>query len=141
MLIGMARLLLPVCLGIVVAAPLILRTFGPLYEGATSLLRLLVLSVIPYSVNVLYLGLARIRVNGPRIITVQAAIASLILGLSLVLIPTFGVDGIGVAFVVGQGAVAALLLATVLRPLLTSDGDPTSGRSDQMPSAGVGGAS
>jgi Na+-driven multidrug efflux pump len=81
---------------------------------------LLVLSVIPYGINLLYLGRARVRVSAPRIVAVQAVIAGLILGLSLILVPLMGVDGVGVAYLVGQGTVAVVLLATVLRPLLTT---------------------
>jgi O-antigen/teichoic acid export membrane protein len=120
MLIGMARILVPICVVSVIAAPLMLRLFGPSYEGATLLLRLLALSVLPYGINMLYLGRARVSVTGPRIVAVQAVLAGLILGLCLLLIPVMGVDGVGVAYLVGQGAVAAILLATVLRPLLTT---------------------
>jgi O-antigen/teichoic acid export membrane protein len=130
MLIGMARILLPVCFVTVLAVPLILRVFGPSYEGATLLLRLLVLSVIPYGINLLYLGRARVRVTAPRIVAVQAILAGLILALSFILVPQMGVDGVGVAFLLGQGAVAAVLLATVLRPLLTPEPDaPAAGGS------------
>ena len=119
MLLGMARVLLPICIATFVAAPWILQVFGPTYEDSTLLLRLLALSVIPYSINLLYVGRARLRVNASRIVAVQAIIAVLVLGLTVILVPIFGVDGVGVACLVGQGAVAAVLLGTALRPLLT----------------------
>jgi O-antigen/teichoic acid export membrane protein len=122
MLIGMARLLVPICLLIVVFAPLILAMFGPTYEDATLLLRLLVLSVIPYGINVLYVGRARLRVTAPRIVVVQGAVAGIVLGLTVLLIPRMGIDGVGIACLVGQGIVALVLLATDLRPLLRSQG-------------------
>ncbi len=128
MLIGMARLLIPTCLLIVVFAPLILAVFGPTYGDATLLLRLLVLAVIPYGINMLYVGRARLRVAARRIVLVQAAMAGLVLGLTLVLTPRMGIDGVGVACLLGQGAVALVLLATDLRPLLRRERpslDPT----------------
>jgi O-antigen/teichoic acid export membrane protein len=118
MLIGMARLVVPICLAIVIVAPLLLAAFGPTYGDATLLLRLLVLSVIPYGINMLYIGRARLRVTAPRIVLVQAAVAIIVLGLTLLLIPIMGIDGVGVACLVGQGSVALVLLATALRPLL-----------------------
>jgi O-antigen/teichoic acid export membrane protein len=135
-LIGMSRTLLPLCLGVAVFAPLILRVFGEAYVDATLLLRLLSLSIIPFAVNTLYIGQARLRVSARRIITVQAIIAGLVLGLTVLLMPQIGIDGVGVACLVGQGLVAIILLATTLRPLLTrGEADPTGNRGGGQPAS------
>ncbi len=125
MLIGMARLLVPTCLLLVVFAPIVLAVFGPTYQDATLLLRLLVLSVIPYGVNMLFVGRARLRVSARRIVVVQGAVAGIVLGLTVLLIPRLGIDGVGIACLIGQGAVALVLLATDLRPLLRSPREAT----------------
>ena len=135
MLIAMFRLLLPVCLVSVVFAENILSVFGPTYQAAVPLLRLLVIAIIPYSLNTLYLALARSMVRTRRIIAVQAALAGIILTLTLVLIGPFGLDGVGLAFLIGHSVVAAVLLMTSLRPVLMNgsvgrSGHPPSGPPD-----------
>ncbi|MEJ7696267.1 MAG: hypothetical protein WKF78_06530 [Candidatus Limnocylindrales bacterium] len=124
MVVAMFRILLPVCLITVVGAPIILSVFGPTYESAVPLLRLLVIAIIPYSLNVLYLALARSTVRPRRIIAVQAALACLILGSTFVLIGPFGLDGVGMAFLIGHAGVAAVLLLTSLRPILLRPDHP-----------------
>jgi hypothetical protein len=56
------------------------------------------------------------------IVVVQAILAVLTLGLSYPLLDRLGVTGIGVAWLVSQGIVAIVLLATELRPVLLSRG-------------------
>ena len=53
---------------------------------------------------------------------VQASLAVLTLGLSYPLLDRLGVTGIGLAWLISQGAVAIVLLATELRPVLLSRG-------------------
>ena len=60
-LIHCARLLVPIVLVVFVAAPLILRLYGESYAAeGTALLRLLVLSVIPYIIIIVSIGVARV---------------------------------------------------------------------------------
>ena len=128
MLVAMFRILLPVCLVAVVAAPVILAVFGPGYGDATTLLRLLVLAIIPYSLNTLYLALARNTVRPRRIIVVQGALGLLIVGATVLLIGPLGLDGVGFAYLFGHSAVAAVLLLTALRPIIApAKSDPARG--------------
>lgn len=119
MLIGMLRILLPILAFSVVAAPLILSVFGSTYGGDVGLFQLMVLAILPYSVNTLFIALNRVTVRPNRIVAIQAALAGLILGFTLLLIRPFGLDGVGLAFLAGQSIVAVVVLATSLRPLLT----------------------
>jgi len=117
------RLLIPVVAVITIGAPWILAIFGHGYAAnGTDLLRLLALSVIPYSINLIYFSLARIRARVTGIVIVQATLAVLTLGLSYPLLDRLGVTGIGLAWLISQGAVAIVLLATELRPVLLSRG-------------------
>ncbi|MEO8463591.1 MAG: hypothetical protein ABI555_10280 [Chloroflexota bacterium] len=118
MLIGMLRVLVPIGAVVVIAAPIILSVFGSTYEGDVRLLRLLVLAILPYSVNTLFIALLRVTVRPRRIVVLQASLAGLILGLTVVLIRPFALEGVGIGFLAGQSIVAAVVLATSLRPLV-----------------------
>lgn len=119
MLIHMARFVLPAVALLVVLAPFVLRVFGANYEAqGTTLMRLLALSLIPFSINTLYLGIARLHARIRHIIAVQAALAVGVLGVTELLLPTMGITGIGVAWLASQSVVALVLLATALRPII-----------------------
>jgi len=110
-LVQITRLLIPAVLVVTIGAPLILRLFGPNYAAeSTILLRLLALAAIPYGVNALFLALARVRRQLGRVIGIQGAQCILILGISYALLPAVGIAGVGVAWLVGQSAVAAVLV-------------------------------
>ena len=119
MLLHLLRLLVPMVLIVSIGAPYLLRIFGPDYaaEGAT-LLRLLALSAIPYSINALYLSFARVQRKIAGIVLVQGALCGLALGLSYVLLLSYGITGIGVAWLASQTLVAVVLMLTQLRPIL-----------------------
>ncbi len=118
MLIGTLRVLVPIGAVVVIAAPIILSVFGSTYEADVRLLRLLVLAILPYSINTLFIAMLRVTVRPRQIVVIQASLAGLILGLTVVLIRAFGLEGVGIAFLAGQSIVAAVVLATSLRPLL-----------------------
>ncbi len=111
-LIGSARILIPLVLLIVVFAPLILRIIGQDYvEQGTLLLQLLALSALPNLFNMVYVGMARARNQIGSIIGVYGANALIVLGLSFVFLPQFGITGIGVAWVISQTLIMGALLA------------------------------
>ena len=118
MVVQMLRILGPVCLGIILAAPLILTVFGDTYaERGAPLLRILVLAIAPFTVNVLYFGYMRVRAETTGIVIGQAALALSILGLTAVLLPSLGLVGVGLAYLIGQSVVACVVASTSLRPL------------------------
>ena len=102
-----------------VAAPVALGIFGKGYaaEGST-LLRLLALGLLPNIFLTLYISLSRVRQQIGRIILVQAFLALLVLGLSLVLLPGFGITGVGAAWLVAQTLIATVLFLAELRSVL-----------------------
>jgi O-antigen/teichoic acid export membrane protein len=107
-----------IALGITITAPLILSFFGRNYaaEGVL-LMQMLVVSALPYVVVSQFISLARVKRNIRALVIVQLALCSIVLGLSVALIAPMGITGVGVAWLAGQGIVAAVLLLTSMRSL------------------------
>ncbi|MFC1947587.1 lipopolysaccharide biosynthesis protein [Chloroflexota bacterium] len=109
-------LLLPAALIIVVIANLILLLFGQEYsENGTLLLRILALSIIPWGINYIYIGIARVKKNIKGLIIIPAIASSLSLGLGYVLMVQIGLVGVGLGYLAGQGAVALPVLLNLWR--------------------------
>lgn len=114
------RILAPLVLLLLIASTPILRSFGDAYaaEGAT-LLRLLALAALPNLLVMLYISLARIQNRAGDVMLVQGALCLLLLGLSYWWLPVYGIKSVGFAALISQGVVAALILLTRLRPILS----------------------
>jgi O-antigen/teichoic acid export membrane protein len=120
-LVHTMRLVLPLAALTAVAAPYGLLLFGQDYADAgTGLLRWLALGAIPNVFVVLGVSVGRIEHRGWVVIAGQGTIAALVVGLSALLLPGMGIDGVGVAWTASQTLVAVAMLATILRPLLLS---------------------
>ena len=104
------RLLLPLVALLLVGAPWLMALFGDDYavEGST-LLRILVVAILPNLYTALYLSLARVENRSHRLIVVQGAICLLTLGLTTLLLDTFGITGVGMAWLAAQSVVAVVL--------------------------------
>jgi O-antigen/teichoic acid export membrane protein len=104
------RLVVPLALVVALAAPWLLLIFGVDYaaEGG-ALLRLLALATLPSAVFSLYVGLLRVQNRIRPIVAAFALTAVLTLGLSALLLPIYGINGVGVAWLASQ-SVAALVL-------------------------------
>jgi O-antigen/teichoic acid export membrane protein len=118
-LVHTVRLLTPAVIIVLVGAPYILGVFGKTYatEGAM-LFRLLALATIPASVNSLYGSLARVQRRIVGMVVAPGAVCILGFGLSYILLKSWGGIGVGVAWLVSQTVVAAVLMLTQLRPIL-----------------------
>lgn len=119
------RLVLPVSVILLVAAPYLLRVFGEPYarEGAT-LLRLLAVATLPKIITELGLAVARIRRDARGIIAIQAAQCIPALALSVVLVPRLGIVGVGLAWLATQTAVALWLILCMLPAVLREPARP-----------------
>jgi O-antigen/teichoic acid export membrane protein len=112
-------LILPLAALTAIAAPWGLLAFGQDYADAgTSLLRILTIGQIPNVVVVLGISVARIQHRGGVVLATLGCQAVLVLGLSAILVPEMGIEGVGVAWSVAQTIVALALLGGILRPLL-----------------------
>jgi O-antigen/teichoic acid export membrane protein len=115
-----ARLLLPIAAVLFLTAPYLLRLFGAEYaDHGSTLLRLLAVGLVPSSICILSFGLARVQDHVRTLILNQILLAALVLGLSMALIPSLGIAGVGVAWLAAQTAVAIPLFMLELRPVWT----------------------
>jgi O-antigen/teichoic acid export membrane protein len=114
----LAMLALPVAF-LFIATPELLHLFGSGYahHGATTL-RLLTLGSLPNAVVLIGLGLLRIRGRVVQLAALQGVLCVLILGLSYLLLPRYGITGVGVAFASSQTIGAMWLLLGSLRPVV-----------------------
>jgi O-antigen/teichoic acid export membrane protein len=108
-------LILPAAVVIVPGAGLILSIFGEHYAATgTTLLALSSLSAVPNVIVTSALFGARVRQQRAVLLGVPAAVAVLVIPAALVLMPTLGLTGVGIALVVGQTVVAAAILSRYL---------------------------
>jgi hypothetical protein len=115
-LVQNARIVIPVSLVVVLAAPWLLKLFGEDYsaEGAL-LLRLLALSAIPNIITSLFVSIARVQRRMIAIILTLGAMSALVIGLSYYLLGIIGITGVGFAWLVSQFVIALYLLVTELK--------------------------
>ena len=110
-----AQLVVPAVVVVLLGAPYLLWLFGVSYAVAgTTLLRLLALSAIPNIINALYISIARVQRHLTAMVGVLAGLCLLVLGLSYLLLPLYGITGVGLAWLVSQTIVAVILLLTRL---------------------------
>src|SRR5262249_12242385 len=102
----------------VIGARLILQLYGATYaaEGAW-LLVLLVAAAFPGTLIAVAVGLMRAQNHNRQLVFSQGALCALALGLSVVLLPRAGINGVGVARLIAQASVAAYLLGAEFWPL------------------------
>ncbi|WP_367319371.1 lipopolysaccharide biosynthesis protein [Streptomyces sp. HUAS ZL42] len=94
------------------AAPQILSLFGASYSAhGTTLLRLLAVSALPNLLVSLAIDVSRARRRLRWAVGLQIATCGLVLGLTVVLLPRFGVTGAGIAWLAAQCLIAVFLLA------------------------------
>ena len=100
----------------------LLLIFGRRYslEGA-GLLRIIAPSVLPLSVNVLYLAIAKVRKSLKDVILLAAGPAVGTLAFSFVLIPHLGIQGPAVAWLVSQTLVALVVLPRLIKVLKSTE--------------------
>ncbi|MEU3337049.1 lipopolysaccharide biosynthesis protein [Streptomyces sp. NPDC002144] len=92
------------------AAPLLLRVFGPDYaRNGSGLLRLVALSAIPNLVVIVAVSACRAQRRLHMLMGLLAVVCSLSTGLSLVLLPVLGIAGVGAGWLIAQTFVALLL--------------------------------
>ena len=115
-------LLLPAIVVMLAAGDKLLLIFGREYsaEGA-KLLWVLAPSAIPVSVNLVYLGIARVKKRLKDVVVVAAAVAAGTLGLSYALIPHLGILSPGVGWLASHTLVALAVLPRLRSSLRTRE--------------------
>jgi O-antigen/teichoic acid export membrane protein len=113
------RLLIPVAALVALVAPLALLVFGQAYaDEGSSLLRLLMIGMVPNAIVTLGISVARIEHRGRIVVSIQGAHCVAVLLFSALLLPSLGIDAVGYVWTASQTALALVLLATLLRPVL-----------------------
>ena len=117
MLIKCLTLVVPAVVVLAAASWLVLTVFGPHYAATGSvLLALAAFSAIPACVNLAAVAAARVSQDRVGQFAVTLAVAVIVLPAAWVLMPVWGVTGVGVALLGGQTVVAvAVLLRRVAR--------------------------
>jgi O-antigen/teichoic acid export membrane protein len=116
---------IPLVIVVVVLAGPIMHAFGPKYEHATNLLRLFALALIPFTIVNFVIAVERIRQRVRPALLIAGASTAVTIGLDLWLIPSVGITGAGLGWLIGQ--VVAALIAIWL----------VAGRESGAPSAGA----
>lgn len=117
-----AVLLIPAMLIILAIGDKILLLFGSEYSmGGAHLFWFLVPSALPMSVNVLYLGVARVLKRLKDIALVAGCIAVGTLTLSYFLLPHLGISGAAVAWLTAQSLVALAVLPKLRKVIVKKE--------------------
>jgi O-antigen/teichoic acid export membrane protein len=96
---------------LVLAAPLLLLPFGRAYvEHGTTLLRLLIVATVPQAAIALYLGVERVRARIGRVAALEGAIVVLVTAGAVFGMRSYGLPGLGVAWLAAQSAMAVLVV-------------------------------
>jgi O-antigen/teichoic acid export membrane protein len=116
----LAKLLTPVVIVVVAAAPYLLLAFGREYaEADVTPLRLLALAALPAIITNTAISATRSQRRMRMVLGIQVAICTLVWGLSVMLIGPLGITGVAAAWLIAQTA-TALVLAVRPRSWLPS---------------------
>ncbi|GAA3142475.1 hypothetical protein GCM10010449_72740 [Streptomyces rectiviolaceus] len=127
----MARIMLPVCGLLFVAAPYILRVFGQGYaDAATPLLRWFAVGAALRVVMETYFAVQRAQSRTSGIAWMQGLLCVLVLGLTLLLLPRMGLTGAGVAEISSLAVIVAIAAPKLYR---VARGVPSSEPADAAP--------
>lgn len=111
-------LLVPAVVVIELIAPYLLGVFGHGYATeSVTLLRMLVIGSLLRMVNIVYMGTLRVERRVGRVVFTQLSISALVIGLTLLLAPNWGVESVGIAWLCAHGAVAVALIPWLARTL------------------------
>jgi len=109
-------LVVPAVILIFLIGDKLLLIFGTAYsENATTLLWILALSALPFSLNNIYFAVKRVEMKMKKLVGLSAFMAVIALVLSYVLLPQMGILGAGVAWLTSQVLVAMLIMKDFLQ--------------------------
>ena len=108
--------LVPAVILILAIAPWLLDLFGGAYaENGVTLLRILALSALPLTINIIFLDVKRVEKKLKVLVGLTAFAAIATLGLTYLLLPGMGIDGAGIAWLITQGTIALVVVASWLK--------------------------
>ena len=117
----MLELLIPATILMILLASFILSIFGSTYsEQGTSLVRILALSTIPWGIIYLFITVERYKKSSLSIIFATLASAVLSIGLSYLLMSTWGLIGLGIGYLAGQ-TIVAIIVGILMWKMMNQD--------------------
>lgn len=108
-------LILPAVLAILFFGDLILGIFGQNYAGGHLLFIYLAVSVVPYSINNLFYGLAYIKENTLVVVLAKAVVTAITFGVSMTFLISVGIAAVGIAWLLGNGVVMVAIILYYLK--------------------------
>ncbi len=112
----MILLLLPLILLIWITADKFLLLFGQDYsDNGALLLRIIMLSSIPYGINYFYISIARVSKNSANIIKITIATTVLSLAFCYLMLHKIGLIGIGFGYLAAQSIISSVVLFILLK--------------------------
>jgi len=96
-------------------APWLLEIFGMYYSQASLLLGLLAVSILPVSVNLIYLSIWRVRKQILRLNIFTITLTGGVMFLSYILIEPLGLNGIGWSWLIWQTIFALAVIPNVIK--------------------------
>jgi len=89
-----------------------LSLFGSLYaKNAAHLLHWLIIAAFPLSINLAYFSIKRVQKKIKPIILLSAIMAVIVVFTSYLLSPRLGINGVGIAWLIGQSIIALIAMA------------------------------
>jgi len=107
---------IPAVVLVLIMSPYLLLLFGSSYsEEGARLLRLLTLSALPLTINYIFLSIKRIQIQTRKVMALSSFIAAASLLVGYFLLLRMGINGIGVAWLIGQGIIGLVLVYKVIK--------------------------
>ena len=113
-LIAITGLLIPTVLFVYFFGDIILILFGKGYLESLELLRVFVLSSFFVSIVYIYLAIKRVQMDVGGIIILNALTCSLLLLSSYLLMPVFGIVGVGYAWLLSYGFATLVVVGLIV---------------------------
>lgn len=130
-------IVLPSAVVVAATAPLLLWLYGPQYvENSTVVLQLLMVSMFPRVVVILWMTKSRLANRTGGLAVQQLVHACVVLGGIVALAPELGVDAVGWCWLAGELLLGLVFAPSVLRWLRQPDPAPDPGPDDTRPLGG-----
>ena len=111
-----AILLIPAVIVVWFMGHIFLQLFGGLYaENSATLLRWLAIAAFPLAINLFYFNIKRVQKKVKTIIFLTVLMAMIVVGAAYLLLPRFGINGVGIAWLAGQSVVALMVIVWDMR--------------------------
>lgn len=94
-------------------APLLLSIYGADYAANSStVLRILLVAAVPNVIHQIFIGRLRSQGRMVGVVFFETALSVLVVSLAWVFLPRYGIDGVGLAWLLGLGALALYAMVT-----------------------------